>query len=124
MLAIFAGGAVALANPSTAPSPHPGEKVFMQSGCFACHGQLGYGGAGPRFRGDKLLSADQYVVGQILLGRGIMPSFADRLNDDEIAAVATYIRNSWGNNFGPVTPDQVAEIRKSLQSGAVTQSTQ
>ena len=46
----------------------------MQSGCFACHGELGYGGAGPRFRNDKLLAADQYVIGQILIGRGIMPA--------------------------------------------------
>lgn len=99
---------------SSADTPPDGEHVFMHSGCFACHGQMGFGGAGPRFRGDKMLSAEQYVIGQILLGRGIMPGFADRLSDQQIAAVATYVRNSWGNNFGEVTPDQVAAIRKNL----------
>ncbi len=88
----------------------------MRAGCFACHGEMGYGGAGPRFRNDKLLAADDYVVGQILLGRGIMPSFAHKLDDHQIAAVATYIRTSWGNDFGPVSVDQVAKARKEFTS--------
>lgn len=91
-----------------------GATIYKEAGCFACHGGLGYGGAGPRFRGDKLLSADTYVVGQILIGRGIMPAYADKLSDAEIAAVATYIRTSWGNAFGPVEPHRVAEIRATL----------
>jgi mono/diheme cytochrome c family protein len=119
-LALIAISMTALAASS---SPQSGHDVFMQSGCFACHGELGYGGAGPRFRNDKLLAADQYVIGQILLGRGIMPSFAQRLNNDQIAAVATYVRNSWGNDFGPVSPDDVAKGRKQfLQSPANSQN--
>lgn len=92
--------------------PISGAETYMRSGCFACHGEMGYGGAGPRFRDDKLLAADQYVVGQILLGRGIMPSFANKLTDQQIAAVATYIRNSWGNDFGPISAEEVAKGRK------------
>lgn len=106
----IAGGIPAFAESST----HHGAEVYAKANCAACHGGLGYGGAGPRFRGDKLLSADTYVVGQILIGRGIMPAFGDTLSNDEIAAVATYIRTSWGNDFGPVSPSRVAEIRKSL----------
>jgi mono/diheme cytochrome c family protein len=115
--AITAFAGISITALATISSPSSGHDVFMQSGCFACHGELGYGGAGPRFRGDKLLAADQYVVGQILLGRGIMPSFAHRLNDEQIAAVATYVRNSWGNNFGPVSVEDVTKGRKQfLQS--------
>lgn len=110
LVAVLMAGVPALAGSSS----HDGAEVYARAHCATCHGGLGYGGAGPRFRGDKLLSADTYVVGQILLGRGIMPSFADTLSDDEIAAVATYIRTSWGNDFGPVSPNRVAEIRKSL----------
>ena len=33
------------------------------------------------------------------------------LNDIEIAAVATYERNSWGNDDGIVTPEDVAAVR-------------
>lgn len=31
-------------------------------------------------------------------------------NDDRIAAVLTYIRQSWGNSAGPITTDQVAAV--------------
>jgi mono/diheme cytochrome c family protein len=96
------------------PDSSHGAEIYVWANCSACHGGLGYGGAGPRFRNDKLLSADTYVVGQILMGRGIMPAFKDRLSNEEVAAVATYIRTSWGNDFGPVSSTRVAEIRKSL----------
>ncbi len=96
----------------------------MHSGCFACHGEMGYGGAGPRFRGDKLLSADDYVIGQILIGRGIMPAFGPKLSDQQIAAVATYVRNSWGNRFGAIAPDQVAKMRKTLNEKSSAPSSQ
>jgi mono/diheme cytochrome c family protein len=43
-----------------------------------------------------------------------MPSFEWILKDDEVAAVVTYIRNSWGNSAPPVSPDEVAKARKSL----------
>jgi len=39
-----------------------------------------------------------------------MPPF-DSLTDREIAAVATYIRNSFGNNHGIATEEEVAENR-------------
>jgi len=77
----------------------------MHNACFACHGELGYGGAGPGFRGDKMLAADDYVVGRILFGGGIMPPFGGELSDVEIASVGTYIRNNWGNQFGAISPD-------------------
>lgn len=89
-----------------------GVQVFMNAHCFVCHGQQGFGGVGPEFRSDRYLKVTEYVVGQILLGRGIMPSFADKLNDQQIAAVATYIRTSWGNKFGAVKPEEVAQLRK------------
>ena len=31
--------------------------------------------------------------------------------DDRIAATLTYIRQEWGNQAGPVTPQKVTEIR-------------
>jgi hypothetical protein len=55
------------------------------------------------------------VVGQILVWRRVMPSFAKTLNNDQIAAVATYIRNSWGNSFGPVDAQQVLATREKMQ---------
>jgi mono/diheme cytochrome c family protein len=64
-----------------------GSQIFMSSGCFVCHGQIGSGGAGLSFRSDR-------VFAQILLGRGIMPSLADKAYDQQVAAVASRIRTS------------------------------
>jgi mono/diheme cytochrome c family protein len=43
-----------------------------------------------------------------------MPSFAWKLTDAEIADVATYVRNSWGNRASPVAENAVADMRKRL----------
>jgi mono/diheme cytochrome c family protein len=92
-----------------------GRHVFMQARCYACHGEYGYGGVGPRFRENRFLGMSDYVVGQILIGRGVMPSFAKALDNNQIAQVASYIRNSWGNQFGGVKPDDVAKARQDIQ---------
>ena len=36
------------------------------------------------------------------------------LNDEEIAAVLTFVRMSWGNNAPPVTTNQVAKVREEV----------
>jgi mono/diheme cytochrome c family protein len=43
-----------------------------------------------------------------------MPPFSHILNDEEAAAVVTYIRVAWNNTGTPVTPAQVNELRKLL----------
>jgi mono/diheme cytochrome c family protein len=43
-----------------------------------------------------------------------MPSYDWKLTDDQIAAVATYIRNAWGNSAPAVTPREVSEMRKKV----------
>lgn len=40
-----------------------------------------------------------------------MPPFGQLLNDNDIAALVTYIRNSWGNEAGGVTPLEVKRAR-------------
>lgn len=40
-----------------------------------------------------------------------MTGFRQLLNDEEVAAVLTYVRNSWSNRAKPVTASQVAKIR-------------
>jgi mono/diheme cytochrome c family protein len=41
-----------------------------------------------------------------------MPTFAWKLEDREIADVATYIRNSWGNSAPAVSAGDVAKLRR------------
>ena len=40
-----------------------------------------------------------------------MEDFRYLLDDQEIAALASYLRNTWGNTGGEVTANQVAEQR-------------
>jgi len=40
-----------------------------------------------------------------------MPPFAQIMSDDEIAAVVTYIRVSWGNRGAPVSAGEVNALR-------------
>ena len=42
-----------------------------------------------------------------------MPSFASKLNDEEIMEIANYVRSNWGNVANPdVTKALVESIRK------------
>ena len=41
-----------------------------------------------------------------------MTPFAGMLNDDEVAAVLTYVRNSFGNKASVISPDQVKKVRQ------------
>jgi mono/diheme cytochrome c family protein len=43
-----------------------------------------------------------------------MPAFAWRVDDAQVAAVLTYIRNSWGNAAPPVAASTIAKQRASL----------
>jgi mono/diheme cytochrome c family protein len=43
-----------------------------------------------------------------------MPSFAWKLSDAEIADVATYLRNSWGNQAAAVSTTEVRDLRQHL----------
>jgi len=42
--------------------------------------------------------------------KNFMPSQA-KLIDEELADVLTYVRSSFGNNFGPVSAEMVSKIR-------------
>jgi mono/diheme cytochrome c family protein len=45
-----------------------------------------------------------------------MPAFGSRLSDPQVAAIATYIRNSWGHSAAPVSEADVAQARKNLRA--------
>jgi mono/diheme cytochrome c family protein len=47
-----------------------------------------------------------------------MPSLGFRLNDEQIAAVVTYVRNSFGNAATPVTADTVKALRGKVVGAA------
>lgn len=86
-----------------------GQPVF-DSICFACHGSNGEGGKGPKFVGNDKLKNTEIVVRQIYYGGHFMPPLGQTLSKMQIAGAATYIRTSWGNNYGAVTEQEVDQI--------------
>lgn len=89
-----------------------GAAVFAKN-CAACHGANGTGGVGPALAENQHVNVTDAtpMLTTILQGRGMMPSWRGQLADGDIAAVATFIRSSWGNNAGPVTTEQVEAIK-------------
>jgi mono/diheme cytochrome c family protein len=47
-----------------------------------------------------------------------MPSYGGQLDDAQVAAVLTYIRNGWGPGSSPVSADVVARARSQLAARA------
>lgn len=102
-----------------------GLQLYSET-CSACHQPRGEGitGAFPPLAASEIVNdPDPNILIQIILSGydaraefGVMPAFGDILNDEEIAAIATHERSSWGNNASKVTPEQVAEIRKFIQN--------
>ena len=90
-----------------------GEDVFDRN-CAACHGAEGGGGDGPALAGNARLASASSIVTQIVFGGAYMPAFG-HLTDAEVAGVGTYIRNSWGNEFGPLTEARVTAIRAAFE---------
>ncbi len=93
-----------------------GEKLY-KTYCVACHGIKGAGVLYPKsaLNNDALVTGDpNKLIAVILLGRegaGIMPGWKMTLTDQDVAAVATYIRQAWSNRAGPVNPPLVQGIR-------------
>lgn len=102
-----------------------GKEVYTQY-CLVCHQVKGGGvsGLNPPLKGTEyVLGEPAGLIGIILNGsnKGLpvngvsysnaMPGFS-HLGDEEIASVATYIRNSFGNAASPVRPEEVALLRQ------------
>ena len=86
-----------------------GEVVYTDN-CATCHQPDGQGqGQYPALAGSAFVTADEPtpVITTVLHGRGAMPAFEDTLANQEITAVVSYIRNSWGNDAAAVAVEQV-----------------
>jgi mono/diheme cytochrome c family protein len=119
--------------PSTVAAPPAAEATGSAAGaklyeqhCAGCHGLQGDGvpNAYPALAGNRAVTMAQTAnLVQIVLHGGYapatqgnprpfgMPPFVLVLNDTEIAAVLTHLRQSWGNQAGSVTGLDVNRIR-------------
>lgn len=108
-----------------------GEALYGR--CVACHMANGQGMAGafPPLDGSEWVSGSparairivlhglqgpitvkgaSYNAAMIAYGTGVP------MSDDEVAAVLTYVRNSWSNSAGPVSAAEVAAVRAETAS--------
>lgn len=120
-------------QPVKQPGFEPAPDVVLTRGgqlyeqhCAQCHGDAGEGAAGayPPLAGHRAVTQSSPVNAvQAILSGGFapatqahprpygMPPYRSQLNDDEVAAVASFIRQSWGNRAGEVTALNVARLR-------------
>ena len=77
-------------------------KPVYETNCASCHAGNGRGDIGPSLIGNGKLKDPAAVMRQITQGGDEMPPFGGIISDDEIRAVATFVMNSWGNEYGPV----------------------
>ena len=106
---------------------------LYQAHCQSCHAEIGQPRVGGTSAGYPSLAGDTLVMGhdpstvlRIILAGGTapavpsqppvkpMPAF-ERLDDGEIADMATYIRNAWGNQAPAVDATKVHALRLGLK---------
>lgn len=112
-----------------------GALTFLDN-CAACHRSTGkgYTQTFPTLAlSSTVNSADPTSLIHIVLRGGqmpwtksaptqyAMPGFDDRLTDQDVADVLTFVRSSWGNKAPAVTAAQVAKVRKDVGAAAQPQ---
>jgi mono/diheme cytochrome c family protein len=127
-----AGSPPATPVPASDKRMQVGEAIYVDT-CAACHMRSGEGVAHmfPRLAGSVIATQlDPASLIRIVLTGGraaatdslptapAMPSLGYRLNDDQVAAVVTYVRNSWGNLAWPATPEKVKALRGRVSTAA------
>ena len=118
-----------------APNPEPvrvgsdvlelGARLYKAQ-CAECHGERGEGGGSaylPLAGSRSVTMASSANLIKVILHGGFppttagnprpygMPPFGQSLADAEIAALASFVRTSWGNSASAVTPFDVVRVR-------------
>ncbi|MBK1835618.1 PVC-type heme-binding CxxCH protein [Roseibacillus ishigakijimensis] len=106
------------------PAIHKRGKEIYDKTCIACHGPDGKGVAGafPPLDGSEWVTGDPAPILKVLLHglqgpievkgetyTNIMPPHV--FSDQEMADVATYIRQTWSNDAPAVTEEEAAKVR-------------
>jgi mono/diheme cytochrome c family protein len=107
------------------PAMTAGAAIYRDQ-CSACHGLDGKGIAElfPSVADSSMVKSGDPTTSIRIVLRGArsvgtaaqptapgMPSYGKQLDDDEVAAVLTYMRNSWGGAAAAVTSGQVSNVR-------------
>jgi mono/diheme cytochrome c family protein len=113
----------------TRPAGNRGATLYTTY-CLHCHGADGRGVApylAPLAGNPNLLEKDaSSLVNVVLNGSGQlvidgvpapypMPAYRTQMNDQEIADLLSFVRQSWSNNQGPVAATDVQKMRQAGQ---------
>ncbi len=112
-----------------------GKAIYSRDGfCVTCHQADGKGleaaGFPPLAGSNWVLGSDERIIKLVLKGiygpievngkkypgQVPMTPFEGMLKDDEVAAVITYVRNSFGNKASAVTADKVKAVRAAIKT--------
>lgn len=127
----------------TPPAGTEPDPAVMEKGaqgyllCMACHGANGEGGpVGPPLAGADWVAGPVSNLIRIQM-RGLqgtitvsgkeynfpapMAPMGAAQSDEDVAAVLTYVRNSFGNSAPPVLPEQVKMLRSEIGKPMLTQ---
>lgn len=106
-----------------------GAEIYMTR-CMSCHQMNGRGVSGvfPPLAGTEWVTGDKGVLIRVVLNgltgeidvegekySGAMPPWQSFLDDEQMAAVLTYIRSSWGNEASEVTAAEVGKVRAATE---------
>ncbi|MCW1926021.1 cytochrome c [Luteolibacter arcticus] len=113
-----------------------GQATYMM--CMACHGPAGEGGpVGPPLAGSEWvtgpvsnliriqlrgLQGPMHIKGALYTPLAPMTPIIATQDNETIASVLTFIRNSFGNKAAPVLPDQVEKLRSELGKPMLTEA--
>ena len=116
--------------------PKSGPEMLIAKGqalyganCMLCHGPAGLGSPGqfPPLAGSEWVTGSPARLIRIP-NNGLqgpitvkdqpwnlaMAAIGATLSDEDLAAILSYIRNSWGNKAAPITPQQVGAVRAEI----------
>ena len=112
-----------------------GAEIYEREGsCATCHQPDGKGldaaGFPPLDQSEWVLHDEDRLIKIVLKGLmgpievkgkkypGLVPMtpFEGMLNDNDVAAVLTYVRNSFGNKASVISPDKVKKVRAEVKS--------
>lgn len=79
--------------------------------CATCHGPAGRSDAATPLASNEKLEDTKFVAETLVHGFGYMPAFGGRLDENELAQIGTYIRNSFGNEYGVLTTETVKKAQ-------------
>jgi mono/diheme cytochrome c family protein len=113
------------ASAATSTTSADAKSLYLTN-CSGCHGASGQGAVNiaPPLAKNPYVTGDAKKVIEAVLGgmagpikergatwNGSMPPWKGTLSNEQLAAVITYIRSSWGNKAKPVSEKEVASSK-------------